>query len=213
LIEILPLLAAAALVGVLHMSAPDHWVTLCVLAQASKWSKGRLVGFGVATAAGHVLLSVILGFVLVGLGLLFSQTLSSDITLVIGVVMLFGGLAFGFKTILSREKDYYRYEASQQMPRLEKQGRGITYFAVLGAALSPDLSILPIFLLAVPVGITLAVDTAVVFAAASISSLVLLVLLGSMGFARVFSRTPAKYNDGLVGFVVAAVGAYILVFG
>jgi hypothetical protein len=213
MIEIVPLLAAAALVGVLHMSAPDHWVTLCVLGQASKWSRGRLIGFGVATASGHVLLSVVLGFVLVGFGLLFSQSISSEITIVIGVVMLVGGLVFGFKTILTKDAEDYEKEALQEMPRLEGQGRGITYFAVLGAALSPDLSILPIFLLAVPVGISLAVDTALVFAAASILSLVFLVLLGSMGFAKIFSRAPAKYNDALVGFVVAAVGAYILAFG
>jgi hypothetical protein len=212
LIAVLPLLTAAALVGILHMSAPDHWVTLCVLAQMSKWSRVRLMGFGVATATGHVLLSVMLGFGIVGLGLVFSDAVSAGVTIGIGLGMLVLGLAYGIKTLLSKETEDYEKEAREEMPRLERPGRGITYFTVLGAALSPDLSILPIFLLAVPVGFSLAVDTALVFAAASILSLVLLVLVGSMGFARLFSRTPAKYNDALVGFVIAAVGAYVLAF-
>ena len=84
---------------------------------------------------------------------------------------------------------------------------------VLGGALSPDLSILPIFLLAVPAGLGTVVDTALVFALASVLSLAALVLAGSLGVARALSHAPAKYNDALVGFVIAAVGVYVLLFG
>jgi len=38
-------------------------------------------------------------------------------------------------------------------------------------------------------------------------------LLGSAGLAKAFERVPPKYNDALVGFVIAAVGVYILVAG
>jgi hypothetical protein len=172
-----------------------------------------LVGFGVATASGHVILSVLLGFGIVGVGLVFSQSISAEITVGTGLVMLIAGFAYGLRTLGSKKIEDYEKEALEEMPRLSRQGRGITYFAVLGAALSPDLSILPIFLLAVPVGLFLAIETAMVFAAASVASLMVLVLLGSMGLARVFSRTPAKYNDALVGFVIAAVGVYVLIVG
>jgi putative Mn2+ efflux pump MntP len=83
----------------------------------------------------------------------------------------------------------------------------------LGAALSPDLSILPIFLLAVPIGLSFAFDTAVVFAIATILSLLAFLWLGSAGLAKAFERVPPKYNDALVGFVIAAVGIYILLAG
>jgi putative Mn2+ efflux pump MntP len=72
---------------------------------------------------------------------------------------------------------------------------------------------LPIFLLAVPMGLGLAMDTAVIFAVASILSLTLLVLLGSKGLSEAFARVPPKYNDALVGFVIAAVGVYVLYAG
>ena len=77
------------------MSAPDHWVTLCILGQRSAWSRGRLLGVGVATAGGHVLLSVLLGFLIVAAGFVFSQGLSSDIATATGLVMLCFGAGYG----------------------------------------------------------------------------------------------------------------------
>lgn len=211
--QVLPLLAAAAVVGTLHMSAPDHWVTLCMLGQRSGWSRPRLVGFGLATAGGHVILSVALGFAIVLAGLVFSQGLSNDITMATGLAMLVVGAGYGVRRLLAKDPEDYGKEAEQEEGRAKAQGKGMVYFVILGGALSPDLSILPIFLLAVPAGVGLAVDTALVFGTASILSLVALVLAGSMGLARALSHAPAKYNDSLVGFVIAAVGVYVLLLG
>ncbi len=211
--DVLPLLSAAALVGVLHMSAPDHWVTLCILGQRASWSRARLLGFGLAAGGGHVMLSVALGFAIVAAGLVFSPELSGGITIATGLVMLVVGVGYGVKRISARDPPDYDKEADQELARAKSAGRGLTYFVVLGGALSPDLSILPVFLLAVPAGLGFAADAALVFALASILTLSALLLFGSAGFAKVLSRAPAKYNDALVGFVIAAVGAYVLAFG
>ncbi len=209
-----PLLAAAALVGVLHMSAPDHWVTLSILGRTSGWSRSRLLGVSVITAVGHVLLSVMLGFVIIVLGLVFSALVSYYVTEATGFIMLVAGLSYGIRTAISHQEEDYQKEAEAERAMIQRNaGKGVQYFAVLGGALSPDLSVLPIFLVAVPVGIGLAAEAAIVFAIGSIASLVLMVLLGSMGLSRVFERVPPKYNDALVGFVIASVGVYILLVG
>ena len=213
MVQVLPLLAAAAIVGILHMSAPDHWVTLCILAQRSAWSRARLAWLGVVTAGGHVLLSVLLGFGIVFLGLIFSAELSYYVTALTGAVMVVVGLGYGLKTLFAKGAEDYDIEADQEIGRAKSSGKGLAYFVVLGGALSPDLSILPVFLLASQAAISLVYDTAIVFAAASVLSLLVLVLAGSRGVAKALSRAPAKYNDALVGFVIAAVGFYVLIFG
>lgn len=184
-----------------------------MLAQKSSWSKARLVGLGVATSGGHVLLSVILGFGIVYLGLVFSSGLSSLVTATTGGIMLVVGLSYGVRTLLSRVQEDYEEEVDQELKKAKASGRGVAYFVVLGGALSPDLSILPILLLAIPFGLGLVLDAAMIFAIASVLSLVLLVLAGSMGIARIMSKAPPKLNEALVGFVVAGVGAYVLIFG
>lgn len=67
------LLIGAALVGGLHMSAPDHWVTLCLLGQSSKWSRRKLFNISLITAVGSALFSAGLGLAIVALGVVFSS--------------------------------------------------------------------------------------------------------------------------------------------
>ncbi|MDA4127831.1 MAG: hypothetical protein OK452_11625 [Thaumarchaeota archaeon] len=207
----MPLLLAAASVGILHMSAPDHWATLIILARVSKWNRTRLMGVGVMTAVGHVALSVLLGFAILEVGIVISQQASFYITEGTGVIMVVGGLIYGIKELLSNKSEDYEREVLEGVSRREGNlGKRFRYFAVLGAALSPDLSILPIFLLAAPIGLAFAFDTAIVFAIASVLALLVFLLLGSAGLAKAFEKIPPKYNDSLVGFVIALVGLYIL---
>ncbi len=117
------------------------------------------------------------------------------------------------ESFFRREPKITKRRPKASTSRPVEGGRTVGYFAVLGAALSPDLSILPIFVLAVPAGFNLAIDTAVVFGSASMLSLLIFVLLGSWGLDRVFEKAPPKYNAALVGFVVAAVGVYVVLFG
>ena len=210
----LPLLLAAASVGILHMSAPDHWATLIMLGRLSRWSRGRLLGVGIMTAVGHVGLSLLFGFAIVEIGVTFSQRLSGYITEATGAIMVVAGLLYGVKELMSKVSEDYEKEAREKLAKGEGGlGKRFRYFAVLGGALSPDLSILPIFILAAPVGLSFAFETAAVFSIASVLALLVFLLLGSAGLAKMFERIPPKYNDALVGFVIAAVGFYILLAG
>src|SRR5579885_1426644 len=58
-----------------------------------------------------------------------------------------------------------------------------------------------------------AIDLSIVVVVASILSLVTLVQLGTKGLAKTFEHIPEKYNDSLVGFVILALGIYIIVAG
>ena len=166
------------------------------------------------TALGHVALSVFLGFAILWVGLAFSQQASVYITEAIGAVMFVGGIAYGLRELATRTPEDYEKETLDELAKGEGRfGRRFGYFAVLGAALSPDLAILPIFLLALPVGLGFAFAAAAVFGFASVSALLLFLLLGTAGLTKMFERLPPEYNDALVGFVVAAVGAYILLVG
>jgi hypothetical protein len=88
---------------------------------------------------------------------------------------------------------------------------GISYFAVLGAALSPDLSITPVFLAGVPAGLLFGAYLFVVFIAASVLCQLVLVQVGARGLAKTLAHVPEKYNDAIVGFVISAIGVYIAV--
>jgi nickel/cobalt exporter len=193
------------------MSAPDHWLTLCILAKSSRWSKGRLLSMSIITGLGHVTLSVLLGFAIVATGLIFSQETSHLVTLGTGFALLCVGLVYGLVKVFAKGPAYLKSQAEQEAGQLKAtKENGIKYFALLGGTLSPDFSIIPIFLLALPGGLNLAMNTAIVFGLGSIIALCLFVFAGTIGLEKALKRVPPKYNEGLVGFVLAVVGAYIV---
>lgn len=67
--------------------------------------------------------------------------------------------------------------------------------------------------LGVPIGLGFAFATAVVFGIASIAALMLFLLIGMTGLGKVFEKIPSEYNDAMVGFVIAAVGVYLVLLG
>jgi len=210
--DLVPLMIGAALVGVLHMSAPDHWVTLCILSQKSGWTAKKLFGVSLVTATGHSLLSAALGFVIAVAGFLFSRLIASYISYAVGFLMLAVGLFIGVRALVSKKKEEVT-PGEKLLEKGQKSFNRIGYFAVLGAALSPDLSITPIFLASITVGLMFAIYLLIIFVATSILSQLVLVQVGSKGLAKTFEHIPEKYNDSIVGFIIAAVGIYIILAG
>lgn len=209
--NLVPFLVGAAVVGALHMSAPDHWVTLCIMGRNFQWSRRRILGVSLVTASGHVVLSVILGLIVVAVGLVFSTLVSYYFNAGIGLTMIAAGLLVGIRPLVAKDTEPEKGSGDLKMPEGRTLTKSVSYFAVLGAALSPDLSITPMFLAASPVGFYFALELAVVFAVVSILTLLVLVLAGTAGLAKAFERFPEKYNDSLVGFVIAVIGAFVLV--
>jgi nickel/cobalt exporter len=212
MVSLLPYVIGAAVVGILHMSAPDHWVTICMLGRSAKWTRTRLFGISFVTAIGHVVLSVALGLGVVAVGLVFSHLISFYLDTGIAIIMITVGLIVGIRSLLRKNEHHHKHDHDEDNKKNnDKLNRGVGYFAVLGAALSPDLSITPIYLSAIKAGFYFAIELSVVFAAASILTLLLLVQLGTVGLAKTFEKIPEKYNDSMVGFVITAIGIYILV--
>ena len=217
----------AAIVGILHMSAPDHWLTLCVLAKNQQWTSKKLFRTSLVTAVGHVALSVAMGLGVVFVGLVFSHLISSYLDTGIGIIMTAIGLIVGIRPFIGKKTHHHHHghihehehshehEHEHEEQNKKKNASNLTrkfgYFVVLGAALSPDPSIIPIFLSAISAGLYFALELSIIFAIASIVTLLLLTQLGTIGLAKTLSRIPEKYNDSMVGFVIAAIGIYILV--
>lgn len=189
--------------------------SLCILGRKLGWNSKKLFGISLVTATGHAVFSAALGFGIAVAGLLFSRLISSYISYAVGLVMLVVGLFIGVRAIISKKKE----EVTPGEKLLEKEKKngsrlnGIGYFAILGAALSPDLSITPIFLGSITVGLLFAFYLLIIFVVTSILSQLVLVQVGNKGLAKTFEHVPEKYNDSIVGFIIAAVGIYIILAG
>jgi len=68
------LAATAAAIGFVHtVTGPDHYLPFIVIGRARRWSLGRTLGVTGLCGLGHVLGSIVLGLVGIGLGLAVGQ--------------------------------------------------------------------------------------------------------------------------------------------
>jgi sulfite exporter TauE/SafE len=77
--EIIVLIAAAASIGFFHtLFGPDHYLPFIAMTKAGKWSLRKTTLVTVLCGAGHVLSSVVLGFVGIALGIVVSELVSIE---------------------------------------------------------------------------------------------------------------------------------------
>jgi len=79
-----------------------------------------------------------------------------------------------------------------------------------GAAASPDLTILPVFLAATTAGVSTAIGTLVVFAAVTIGTIVGLTLLACFGGYQMRGQWLEQRGNALTALVLVVIGALIL---
>lgn len=97
---------AAAVVGIIHMSAPDHWATLVVLGKSANWTRRKLIGVSLVSSTGHVSFSVFLGLAMVEVTSLFSKFISHYFTEAIGLIMVVSGLYVALRAFRAKEENH-----------------------------------------------------------------------------------------------------------
>jgi threonine/homoserine/homoserine lactone efflux protein len=79
-----------------------------------------------------------------------------------------------------------------------------------GAAASPDLTILPVFLAATTVGVGTAVGSLVVFAAVTIATIVGLTLTAAKGSYQIDGQWLDRWGNAITATVLIIIGTLVL---
>ncbi len=178
------LLAAAAGVGFGHAILPDHWVPLALVGRSQRYPLARVARLSGLAGVAHVLVSIVLGAAIIAVGLQFRSSVQSAQSTIVGSLLIATGIGFA---LLQRSGHGHRHAHAH-----DHDGDGATarasrlhgWAAVMvpfGAAASPDLTILPVFLAATTAGVATAVGSLVVFALVTIATIVTLTLAACFG--------------------------------
>ena len=221
------LLAAAAGVGFGHAILPDHWVPLAVLGRANNYPVRRVARLSGLAGVAHVLVSLVLGGVIIAVGLQLRGTVQSAQSAIVGTVLILTGAGFA-AVELSRARrrhgdadhdhahHHHDHDHGAADP-LASDRRGARRFGAIivpfGAAASPDLTILPVFLAASAAGTLAAVGALVVFSAVTIGTIVGLTVSASLGGARIRARWLDRWGNAFSAAVLVAIGVFVLAGG
>ena len=210
------LVLAAAGVGFGHAVLPDHWAPLAVLSRTRRDPLHRVVRRSLAAAGTHVLLSLLLGALLIGVGLSFRATVLRYEDYVVGGLLLATGALFAVLELTGRghghshddehshghahdhehshghsldhDHDHDHGHSHDHAHHVHSSSGGGSRFrsalalaVPFGAAASPDLTILPVFLAASALGAATAVGSLIVFAGVTVATIVGLTVAASLG--------------------------------
>jgi nickel/cobalt transporter (NicO) family protein len=218
------LFAAAAGVGFGHAVLPDHWVPLAVLGRARRYPLSKIARLSGLAAVAHVLLSVVLGAVIIAVGLQFRSSVSSAQDAIIGSLLIATGVGFGVLQATGRghrhdhdhphddghDHDHGHHHRHADPDARHGVGRLAAVMVPFGAAASPDLTILPVFLAATTVGVATAVGSVVIFGAVTIGTIVGLTLGAARGGYQVRGEWLDRWGNAVTAVVLVVIGALVL---
>ena len=216
------LLAASAGVGFGHAILPDHWLPLAVLGRTRRYPLARVARLSGLAGIAHVLISIVLGGVIIVVGLQFRSTVQGAQDTIIGCVLIATGLGFAVLEVSGRGhrhdhiddgQDHDRHDRHDHAHPNARQGiRGLAAIMVpFGAAASPDLTILPVFLAASAAGVATAIGSLVIFAAVTIGTIVGLTLVATRGGYQIRGQWLERWGNAITAVVLVVIGALVLV--
>ncbi len=208
---------------------PDHWLPLAVVGRARRYPIARVARLSGLAGVAHVLVSLLLGALIIAVGLQFRSAVEQAQNLIVGGALLLTGAAFiAFELTGRRHAHEHDHRASgaphgdhHAKPERQAQfdaprhdGRRVHQLASImvpfGAAASPDLTILPVFLAATAVGTGTAVGSLIAFAVATICTIVAATLIAASGGYRIRGQWLEQWANYLTAAVLVAIGLLVL---
>jgi hypothetical protein len=213
------LLAAAAGVGFGHAILPDHWVPLAVLGRTRRYPLSRVARLSGLAGVAHVLVSIVLGAVIIAIGLQFRSTIQNAEDAIVGGLLIATGAGFvvfeltGHGHGHDHDHDHHHEQADPAHGAHNRSGRISALAAVMvpfGAAASPDLTILPVFLAAATVGVATALGSLAIFAAVTIGTIVGLTLAAARGGYEIRGVWLERWGNFFTAMVLLVIGVLVL---
>ncbi|HTP19614.1 MAG TPA: hypothetical protein VMJ65_08415 [Solirubrobacteraceae bacterium] len=211
------LLAAAAGVGFGHAVLPDHWVPLAVVGRTRRYPLSKIARLSSLAGVAHVLVSIVLGAVIIAIGLQFRSTIEHAQDTIIGCILIATGIGFlvleltGHGHHHEHDHDHDHHHDHARPHTHARRTSGLAAVMVpFGAAASPDLTILPVFLAATTAGIATAVGSLVIFAAVTIGTIVGLTLAAARGGYQIQGNWLERWGNVFTAAVLGVIGLLVL---
>jgi len=232
------LLVAAGVVGFLHSILPDHWVPLAVVARTQRWSLAHTARVSLLASVGHVVTSILIGAIIAAVGLQFRSTFETQQGHIVGVILVLTGIGFLIWGLLggghSHENGHghdhehtdhihsqdhadehphdhddhqrVRPTGAEEKSFIQRFGGIVIPF---GAAASPDLTILPVFLAASTVGTGAVIGVLTTFSIVTLATFVVLTVAATMFGYQIKGEWLEKNGNTLTALVLIGIGVAV----
>lgn len=215
------LLLTAASVGFLHtLMGPDHYVPFIAMARAGDWSRLKTAWVTILCGLGHVLGSVVLGLVGIGLGIAITniEPIESFRGGLAGWALITFGLLYfvwGMRRAFKKHPHKHRHIFGHHTRPGDEHGRSLTPWILFTIfVFGPCEPLIPILMYPAakssPLGVALVVA---VFGVVTILTMLGVVMLSYAGIRHLSLGKMEKFTHALAGAAIALCGAGIQFMG
>lgn len=232
--ESLVLAGTAATIGFVHtILGPDHYLPFIVLSKARKWNKGRTCLITLVCGIGHVLSSIILGFVGITLGIAvvklesiesFRGELALWFLIIFGFTYFVWGMWLAFRS--KSHQHFHQHEAGDAHLHFHdhtgdhlhihySEERSLTPWVLfIVFVFGPCEPLIPLVMYPAARGNTVEVVlVSLIFSFVTIATMLTVVLISLYGLSKLPFHKLEKYSHALAGLVVFLCGVAVKFLG
>ncbi len=220
--EIIILVGAAAGIGFVHtVLGPDHYLPFIVLSKARQWSSVKTVMITFLCGIGHVLSSIVLGFIGIALGIAvfkleafesFRGELAAWLLIAFGFTYFIWGI---HRVIRNRPQEHLPlHVADHAHIHTSKSGNLTPWILFTIFIFGPCEPLIPLVMYPAAKGDMMTVATvAFVFGLITISTMLGIVLALSYGLVKLPLGRLERYSHALAGLTILLCGGAIKFLG
>jgi nickel/cobalt transporter (NicO) family protein len=191
-------------IALLHTLIPSHWLCFVLVGRAQNWTRGKMLGVTAAAGVVHVATTVTLGIALAALGRTVMAENHEHLLERMSAIILIGLGALYLGSHLLHAGHHHEHD------KVISQKAAVAAL-VFSLVLSPCSASIPLLIVSsATAGWTAMALIAVVLLVTTVGVMLLMVGLTSLGIERLQFSFFDKYEKLIVGLVLCALGALVL---
>ena len=232
--EIVILAGTAITIGLVHtLLGPDHYLPFIVLSKARQWSRAKTLLITLLCGIGHILGSVVLGFIGIALGIaIFKleavESFRSELAAWILIALGFTYFVWGLRRALRHHTHEHLHEHKSGEPHLHRHqhlgGHSHPHGSESGSltpwvlfiifVLGPCEPLIPLLMYpAAKYNVPGVAMVASIFCLTTIATMLAIVLASSYGLERLSLRRLERYSHAISGLAIFLSGGAVKFLG
>ncbi len=218
-------------VAFFHAAIPTHWLPFVLAARAQHWNHSKTLGVTALAGTGHVVVTALLGLLIAWFGIALDRTIGAWFPVLAGGALIALGIFYLYRQVtgkghahhhlfcghshahpgeLEHEHDHAAAPVGAR-PAAPSDRVAITSLLAL-LTFSPCEAFLPIYASGVRYGWSGFALLTMILSVGTVAGMVLFTWLTLMGVRKVKLGLLERYESGLIGALLCAVGVLVIVF-
>jgi len=206
-----------------HAAIPTHWLPFVLTARAQRWNRSKTLIITAMAATGHACFTATLGLIVAWLGIALSDRIGALFPWIAGGALISFGFFYIIRQLTGRPHTHlhlghegHSYDNAPRPPE-NRISFSKSDFAAISSLLalltfSPCEAFVPVYVSGVRYGWHGFALLTIILTVATIAGMVAFTGLALIGIEQVKLRSFEKYEAGVMGALLCAVGVLIILF-